>query len=241
MWLGRFGHSTTAFQPMLSPLRTSSTLSSPPFVLSRRYKALDPPKQPTKTKHNQFSKTFWWSSWSFEGTVSSEEGCLNTLRLFSRGGELHLSFFFFSLKKSPQNWTSFSTVWGEWKSSPRFRTAKSYFWIDVLQRKRPMATAPITKAEDMPRSWFCFPPEKPNQSEAKKNTFTFWKCWRQIFPKMKITPKIRQKWTVYFWFGTPWLSNRIKIENLNFSRSISQPAPLVHVSACTNGEPFSFS
>ena len=36
-----------------------------------------------------------WSSGVFEVTASSEEGCLNTLRLFSLGGELPLIFFLF--------------------------------------------------------------------------------------------------------------------------------------------------
>ena len=35
----------------------------------------------------------------FELTVRSEEGCLNTLRLFSLGGELALIFFLFLFEK----------------------------------------------------------------------------------------------------------------------------------------------
>ena len=46
---------------------------------------------------------------------------------------------------------------------------------------------------------------KTAQSERGwMDRFTFWKCSRQIFPKTEINKKIRQKWTVYFWFGRPW-------------------------------------
>ena len=99
----------------------------------------------------------------FEVTASSEEGCLNTLRLFSLGGELPLIFFFFSLKKSPQNWIVFSSFWGEQKCSPRFRTAKSYFCIDVRDGKWPMDAAPITKSKDKTQDRFCWRPKSPNQ------------------------------------------------------------------------------
>ena len=43
--------------------------------------------------------------------------CLNTPGLFSLGGELTLIFFFFSSKKSPQNWTASSSL-REQKCSP---------------------------------------------------------------------------------------------------------------------------
>ena len=52
-------------------------------------------KQPTKTKNNSIFEDHVRSSGVFEVTASSVEGCLNTLRLFSLGGELSLIFFLF--------------------------------------------------------------------------------------------------------------------------------------------------
>ena len=133
-WLGRFGHSFTAFPPLLSLPSNLLVPLSPFLTPNKALQGFQLPKQPTNTKIQSISKTLLWSSWIFKVTTSSGEGCLNTVRLFSLGGELFWSFFFFSLKISIENRTSFSTVWGERKCSTRFRTAKSYFCIDVLHQ-----------------------------------------------------------------------------------------------------------
>ena len=55
-----------------------------------------------QTNSIQFSKTTGCGLiMVFEVTVSSEEGCLNTLRLFSLGGELTLIFFLFLAEGIP--------------------------------------------------------------------------------------------------------------------------------------------
>ena len=64
------------------------------------FKANLHPKQPTKTKSIQFLKTTMCGLGRvFVVTASSVKGCLNTPRLFSLGGELHLSFFLFLFEK----------------------------------------------------------------------------------------------------------------------------------------------
>ena len=50
--------------------------------------------QPTQ-KFNRFQRPCCGLHEVFEVTASSEEGCLNTLRLFSLGGELTWIFFLF--------------------------------------------------------------------------------------------------------------------------------------------------
>ena len=121
-----------------------------------------------------------------------QKGCLNTPGLFSLGGELHLFFFFFSLKKSPQNLTTFSSFWGEWKCSPRFRTAKSYFCNEKFQRNWPMATASITKSKDKTQDQFCCLPQKAQSTRGWVDTFTFWvRCFQlpiRTFPGLRFLP-----------------------------------------------------
>ena len=84
------------FQPLIP---TGSATAQPPFptssclsTLPHSYKALqgfDHPKQTTKKQIQSIEDNLVWSSWIFKVTTSSREGCLNTLRLFSLGGELH--------------------------------------------------------------------------------------------------------------------------------------------------------
>ena len=121
------------------------------------------PKQHTKQNTINFQRPFgglWRSLWSdslFGG------GLLKYPGPFFAGRRTDFVLFFFSLKKSIQNWTAFSTVRGERKCSTRFGTAKSYFCNEPFQRNRPMATAPNTKAKDKTQDAFVFSPKSPNQ------------------------------------------------------------------------------
>ena len=163
-----------SFWPLI---RTLSSIAQPPFqppcpflpfpTLVKALQGFQRPKQ-TRKQQNQFN---WWRPCAvftkFLKWQPVPMGCLNTPRLFSLGGELTLIFFFFSLKKSPQNWTAFSSFRGEWTCSPRFRTAKSYFCNDVREGKWPMATASITKSKVKTQDGFCCLPKRPNQREAE--------------------------------------------------------------------------
>ena len=104
LWLGRFGHSTSAFSPLLRLASYHLPISHLSLLLTRLYKAfsfLNNNQNNTKNKSIEDHRV--WSWHSFEVTTSSDEGCLHTLRLLSHGGELTWNFFFFSLKNRDKN------------------------------------------------------------------------------------------------------------------------------------------
>ena len=89
------------FQPLILSLLTTAQacfLPPLPFVptpshVKARPGFYQPKKNNTKTKSIELMKTMCGLHEVFELTASSEEGCLNTPRLFSLGGELTLIFF----------------------------------------------------------------------------------------------------------------------------------------------------
>ena len=134
---------------------------------------------------------------------SSVEGCLNIPGLFSLSGELSFSLFLFSGIFSLQNLAEFSLLCGEWTCSLRFRNAKPHFWIEKLQETGQCPWWHSQKRKTKLKT-ILFSAKKYQSERGRMDRYTFWKCWRQIFSKMEITTKIRRKWTLYFWIGTPW-------------------------------------
>ena len=99
--VGLFWPLIQAFQPLLSWLPTSFLPFLPYPISCQGFTTLSqPPKQQSKQKLNQFSKTTVCGLHIiFEVIASSVKGCLNTLRLFSLGGELTLIFFLFLVEE----------------------------------------------------------------------------------------------------------------------------------------------
>ena len=83
-----FSHCAASLSNLVLPFSSSS-------LLSRLYEAFIILNIQPKNKFNQLKTTLCCLHKVCEVTVSSEEGCLNTLRLFSLGGELTLIFFLF--------------------------------------------------------------------------------------------------------------------------------------------------
>ena len=81
-----------SYQPLMQSLLTTAqacVLPPIPFhLLPYSCQGFKRPKN-QQTKNNSIFEDHVRSSGVFEVTASSEEGCLNTLRLFSLGGELH--------------------------------------------------------------------------------------------------------------------------------------------------------
>ena len=134
-----FGHSRSASQPPSWPLSPIAfTYQGFTGLLLTKY---NQPKQKTI----QFLKTMCGLGRVFEVTTSSQEGCLNTLRLFSLGGELHLSFFLFLSEKIATNPKTFFNGLRITKVFTPIKDRQIVFLERQASRKRQMKVGQIPR------------------------------------------------------------------------------------------------
>ena len=119
-------------------------------------------------------------------------------------------FFFFKIWRSFHCFVENELVHSDFGTPNRIFASKNF-------KKPANVRVGNHKSERQNSRPFCFLPKKYQSERGRMDRYTFWKCWRQIFSKMEITTKIRRKWTLYFWIGTPWfLVQEIQYKNAHF-------------------------
>ena len=180
-----------SFQPLIhslsvTPLPTSDPTPFSPlsYLFSRLYKALNNLNNEKTTTQSIFEDHREWSLRFCGVTASSEEGCLNTLRLFSLGGELALIFF--SLWKNRHKIKVIFHRFVENKSVHPDLGPPSRIFALTFFTKFANDNSPYHKTEGQNSRPILLSSQKAQSGLGWMDTSTFWNCSKQIFLKAEI-------------------------------------------------------